>query len=91
MTPASPNPRHEVTTPQALPDERDVEPGLRPSRLSEFVGQERVREALQIAIEAAKGRGEPLDHLLFHGPPGLGKTTLAALMAAEMGVHMRTS
>jgi holliday junction DNA helicase RuvB len=94
MTPSSsssPNPRHEVTTPQALPEERESEPGLRPSRLSEFVGQERVREALQIAIDAAKGRGEPLDHLLFHGPPGLGKTTLAALMAAEMGVQMRTS
>jgi len=84
-------PRHEVTTPEALPDELAAEPGLRPSRLSEFVGQERVREALQIAIDAAKGRGEPLDHLLFHGPPGLGKTTLAALLAAEMGVEMRTS
>ena len=84
-------PRHEVTTPEALPDELAAEPGLRPSRLREFVGQERVREALQIAIDAAKGRGEPLDHLLFHGPPGLGKTTLAALLAAEMGVQMRTS
>ena len=84
-------PRHEVTTPEALPDELATDPGLRPSRLHEFVGQERVREALQIAIDAAKGRGEPLDHLLFHGPPGLGKTTLAALLAAEMGVQMRTS
>jgi holliday junction DNA helicase RuvB len=87
MTP----PRHEVTTPEALPDERVTEPGLRPKRLDEFVGQERVRDALTIAIEAAKGRGEPLDHVLFHGPPGLGKTTLAELLSREMGVQMRQS
>jgi len=84
-------PRHEITTPDVLPDETRAEPALRPRRLDEFVGQERVREALLISIEAAKGRGEPLDHLLFHGPPGLGKTTLAELLAAEMGVTMRTS
>jgi holliday junction DNA helicase RuvB len=85
------DPRREVTTPEVLPDEAGTEPALRPRRLDEFVGQERVREALQIAIEAARQRGEPLDHLLFHGPPGLGKTTLAELMAREMGVQMRQS
>lgn len=84
-------PRHEITTPDALPDEERSEPALRPRRLVEFVGQARVREALEIAIQAARARSEPLDHLLFHGPPGLGKTTLAALLAAEMGVSMRTT
>ncbi len=83
--------RYEVTTPEALDEDRGSEPSLRPSRLDEFVGQAKVKEALQIAIEAAKQRGEPLDHLLFHGPPGLGKTTLAALMAEEMGVRLRTT
>ncbi len=83
--------RHEITTPEALSDDQIVEPNLRPRRLSEFVGQERVRDALKIAIEAALQRGEPLDHLLFHGPPGLGKTTLAALIAEEMGTTLRTS
>jgi len=83
--------RHEVTTPEALSDDTTVEPTLRPSRLEEFVGQAKVKESLSIAIEAAKQRREPLDHTLFHGPPGLGKTTLAALMAGEMGVSLRTT
>jgi holliday junction DNA helicase RuvB len=84
-------PRHEVTTPEALPDEEPADQSLRPSRLDDFIGQDRVRETLRIAIEAARGRGEALDHLLFHGPPGLGKTTLASLMAEEMGVKMRVT
>ncbi len=83
--------RHEVTTPDALGDDVQVEPSLRPERLAEFVGQEKVKESLAIAIEAAQQRGEPLDHVLFHGPPGLGKTTLAALMSNEMGVTLRTT
>jgi holliday junction DNA helicase RuvB len=83
--------RREVTTPEALEEEERIEPTLRPTRLDEFVGQERVKEALKISIEAARKRSEPLDHLLFHGPPGLGKTTLAALMASEMGVNFRTT
>ena len=64
---------------------------LRPSRLDEFVGQHQVRTSLQIAIDAAKQRGEALDHVLFFGLPGLGKTTLAMLMAREMGVQCRTT
>jgi holliday junction DNA helicase RuvB len=83
--------RPEVTTPEALPDERLTDAALRPSRLDEFVGQSKVKESLQIAIDAAKQRKEPLDHTLFFGPPGLGKTTLALLMAKEMGVAIRTT
>jgi Holliday junction DNA helicase RuvB len=83
--------RAEITTPAALPEEASTEASLRPSRLDEFIGQEQIKESLQIAIDAAKQRGEPLDHTLFFGPPGLGKTTLAMLIAREMGVSIRTS
>jgi Holliday junction DNA helicase RuvB len=83
--------RPESTTPDPLPDEQSSEATLRPTRLSEFIGQERVCESLQIAIDAAKQRGEPLDHALFFGPPGLGKTTFAMLVAREMGVNIRTT
>jgi Holliday junction DNA helicase RuvB len=82
---------HEITTPEELQEDSLPELSLRPQRLAEFIGQEKVKEALAIAIEAAKGRREPLDHLLFHGPPGLGKTTLAALLAREMGVNIKTT
>ena len=83
--------RAEITTPEILAEDGGAEASLRPSRLDEFVGQAKVRENLQIAIEAARARGEPLDHALFFGPPGLGKTTLAILLAKEMGVSLRTS
>ena len=84
-------PRSEITTPEPLGEDHGAEASLRPSRLDEFVGQAKIRENLQIAIEAARQRGEPLDHALFFGPPGLGKTTLAILLAKEMGVSLRTT
>ena len=83
--------RAEITTPEVLADESVVELSLRPQRLAEFIGQSKVKDALDIAIQAAMGRRESLDHTLFHGPPGLGKTTLAELMARELGVNIRTT
>ncbi len=90
-SPVVPAPRAEITTPEALADESVVELSLRPQRLAEFIGQQKVKDNLRIAIAAALGRGEPLDHALFHGPPGLGKTTLAELIAREMGVNIHTT
>lgn len=80
-----------LTSPQVLEEERDLDTSLRPKTFAEFIGQEKLKENLKIFIEAAKMRGEALDHVLFYGPPGLGKTTLAGIIANELGVGMTAS
>ena len=79
-----------LTAPVLAPADDELERSLRPRRLADFVGQERVKEQLAIALEAAKARGEALDHVLLAGPPGLGKTTLAYVVREELGVGIRT-
>jgi holliday junction DNA helicase RuvB len=78
-----------IVTPNQRDDEGPVEKSLRPKRLPEFIGQEKVVDQLQIAIAAAKSRQEPLDHLLLYGPPGLGKTSISLIIANEMGVNIK--
>lgn len=80
-----------VLTGRQLEDEASNELSLRPRRLSEYIGQDRIKETLSIFIEAAQQRGEVLDHMLLYGPPGLGKTTLAMIIGHEMGVNVRIS
>jgi Holliday junction DNA helicase RuvB len=78
-----------IVNPNPAEDDQQVEKSLRPKRLTEFIGQEKVVDQLKIAIAAAKGRKEPLDHTLLYGPPGLGKTSLAGVLATEMGVNFK--
>jgi Holliday junction DNA helicase RuvB len=80
-----------VVTAARVDEDAQYEAGLRPRVLDDYIGQDRVRENLQVAIVAAKQRKEPLDHVLLHGPPGLGKTTLAYVIANEMGVSIRAT
>jgi len=82
---------HGLTSPTDTPEDRSTEATLRPRRLEEYVGQEKTKENLRIFIQAARQRNEPLDHALIYGPPGLGKTTLAHILANEMGVGIKAT
>src|SRR5712691_3699097 len=80
-----------LVTAARVDEDAQYEAGLRPRVLNDYIGQDHIRENLQVAIAAAKQRGEPLDHVLLHGPPGLGKTTLAYVIANELGVSVRST
>ena len=80
-----------VISPEATQDDGDIEISLRPQTLHEYIGQDKVKEKIAVYIEAARKRGEPLDHVLLYGPPGLGKTTLSSIIAHELGVNLRVT
>ncbi|MCR4288231.1 MAG: AAA family ATPase, partial [Deltaproteobacteria bacterium] len=77
------------TAPVKLAEEEGFEATLRPKRIEDFIGQEKLKENLNVFVHAAKARGEALDHVLFYGPPGLGKTTMAYIIAEELGSQIR--
>ncbi|MGL6216583.1 MAG: Holliday junction branch migration DNA helicase RuvB [Lacrimispora sphenoides] len=80
-----------IITTEITEEDKRIEPNLRPMCLAEYIGQEKIRTNLKVYIDAAKARGESLDHVLFYGPPGLGKTTLSGIIANEMGVNMKVT
>jgi Holliday junction DNA helicase RuvB len=80
-----------LVSPQVSEEEQAIEGSLRPHRLDEYIGQEKIKDNLKILLEAARKRNESIDHVLLYGPPGLGKTTLCNIIAAEMGVSLRTT
>ena len=80
-----------IITTEVTEEDRYTEPNLRPQMLEDYIGQEKIKRNLKVYMEAARARGEALDHVLFYGPPGLGKTTLSGIIANEMGVHMKVT
>ena len=78
-----------IITTEVTEEEKRTEQSLRPQMLAQYIGQEKIKTNLKVYIDAARARGESLDHVLFYGPPGLGKTTLSGIIANEMGVHMK--
>ena len=83
--------RNRIVSGRAFDEDARIEASVRPAQFDDYIGQDRVKENLQIAVQAARARGESLDHVLLYGPPGLGKTTLAQILANEMGSHIKIS
>ena len=83
------NGQRRVINTDITPEDQKIESSLRPQMLKDYIGQEKIKSNLKVYIDAAKSRGESLDHVLFYGPPGLGKTTLSCIIANEMGVNIK--